>query len=171
MPLCCAEGILGIFHAKPLILEFSTHTASGEGAQQCPDSVWGQADPVPASSVFPVFSYAVDAMHELGHLKPYRSINGGLLVAMGGTRYFSSTKVHCSQCSITEQSNGTITYSHTVVTPVIVASGNPRVLPLEPEFITPQDGHKKQDCENAAAKTLARPIRCTLPLPEHHDPG
>jgi len=26
------------------------------------------------------------------------------------------------------------------------------VLPLEPEFIVPQDGHKKQDCENAAAK-------------------
>ena len=53
--------------------------------------------------------------------------------------------------------NGSITYSHSVVTPVIVAPGNPRVLPLEPEFVTPQDGHKKQDCENAAAKRwLAR---------------
>ena len=23
---------------------------------------------------------------------------------------------------------------------------------MEPEFLTPQDGHEKQDCENAAAK-------------------
>ena len=29
---------------------------------------------------------------------------------------------------------------------------NNTVIPLEPEFITPQDGHAKQDCENAAAK-------------------
>jgi hypothetical protein len=26
------------------------------------------------------------------------------------------------------------------------------VIPLEPAFVTPQDGHEKQDCENAAAK-------------------
>jgi hypothetical protein len=33
-----------------------------------------------------------------------------------------------------------------------MAPGNPRVLPLEPVFITPQGGHEKQDCGNAAAK-------------------
>ncbi len=104
-------------------------------------------DPVPPAMVFPVFSYAVDALHELGHLEPYRSINGDLLMAMDGTEYFSSSKIHCKNCSVTEHKNGSITYSHTVVTPVIVAPGNPRVIPLEPEFVTPQDGHKKQDCE------------------------
>jgi len=109
-------------------------------------------DPVPPATVFPLFSYAVDALNELGHLQPYRSINGNLLVAMDGTQYFSSSKIHCDQCSVTQHKNGTVTYSHTVVTPVIVAPGNPRVIPLEPEFITPQDGHEKQDCENAAAK-------------------
>jgi len=58
---------------------------------------------------------------------------------------------------VTEHSNGSITYSHSVVTPVIVAPGNPRVFPLEPECIVPQDGPEKQDCENAAAKRwLAR---------------
>ena len=85
-------------------------------------------------------------------LEPYRCIGGDLLVAMDGTQYFSSTKIHCPQCSVTEHANGSVTYSHSVVTPVIVAPGNPRVLPLEPEFIVPQDGHKKQDCETAAAK-------------------
>jgi hypothetical protein len=109
-------------------------------------------DPVPARTMFPVFSQAVDTLHELGHLEPYRSINEDLLIAMDGTQYFSSSKIHCENCSVKNHRNGTVTYYHTVVTPVIVASGNPRVIPLEPEFITPQDGHKKQDCENAAAK-------------------
>ena len=109
-------------------------------------------DPVAPDTVFPVFSSAVDALHESGHLEPYRSINGNLLLAMDGTRYFSSSKIHCKNCNVTEHDNGTVTYSHTVVTPVIVAPGNPRVIPLEPAFVTPQDGHEKQDCENAAAK-------------------
>jgi len=109
-------------------------------------------DPVPPGAVFPVFAAVVDALHDGGHLQAYRSINGDLLVAMDGTQYFSSAKIHCPQCSVTEHSNGTTIYSHSVVTPVIVAPGNPRVIPLEPEFITPQDGHEKQDCENAAAK-------------------
>ena len=30
--------------------------------------------------------------------------------------------------------------------------GSSRVIPLAPEFIRPQDGNEKQDCENAAAK-------------------
>ena len=43
-------------------------------------------------------------------------------------------------------------YFHTVVTPVLVCPGRSQVIPLVPEFIVPQDGHEKQDCENAAAK-------------------
>ena len=109
-------------------------------------------DPVPPSAVLPVFAAVVETLHAGGQLEAYRSINGDLLMAMDGTQYFSSDKIHCDQCSVTKHKNGNITYSHSVVTPVIVASGNPRVIPLEPEFITPQDGHEKQDCENAAAK-------------------
>ena len=108
-------------------------------------------DPVSPKTVFPIFSYTVKALHEVGLLDAYRSFNGDLLVPMDGTEYFSSKKIHCDNCSTTEH-NGVVTYSHTVVTPVIVAPGNPHVIPLEPEFIIPQDGHEKQDCENAAAK-------------------
>lgn len=108
-------------------------------------------DPVSPKNVFPVFSYVVNALHESGQLDSYRSYNGDLLMPMDGTQYFSSKSIHCDQCNNTTH-NGTVTYSHTVVTPVIVAPGNPNVIPLEPEFIIPQDGHEKQDCENAAAK-------------------
>jgi hypothetical protein len=93
-------------------------------------------DPVPPETTFAVFSYTLDALHELGHLEPYRSSNGDLLVAMDGTQYFSSSTIHCDQCNVTHHKNGTVTYSHTVVTPVIVAPGNPRVIPLEPAFVT-----------------------------------
>lgn len=44
--------------------------------------------------------------------------------------------------------------SATLVAPgqTLVAPGHTTVIPLEPEFITPQDGHDKQDCEIAAAR-------------------
>ena len=43
-------------------------------------------------------------------------------------------------------------YFHTMLAASMVAPGHDKVIPLEPEFIVPQDGADKQDCENAAAK-------------------
>ena len=34
----------------------------------------------------------------------------------------------------------------------LVAPRHDKVIPLEPEFLVPQDGAEKQDCENMAAK-------------------
>ena len=48
--------------------------------------------------------------------------------------------------------NGQVLYTHYAIFPVLVKAGESRVLVLEPEFITPQDGHEKQDCERAAIK-------------------
>ncbi len=162
-----ADAALGAFSVfftqSPSFLDFQRHLQVAKGCnnalslfgiKQIPtdNQTRNLLDPVPPGTVLPVFAAAVQALHAGGQLETYRSINANLLVAMDGTQYFSSTKIHCDQCRVTEHSNGTITYSHSVVTPVIVAPGNARVIPLEPEFITPQDGHKKQDCENAAAK-------------------
>lgn len=41
-----------------------------------------------------------------------------------------------------------------MVTPTIVCPGNNKVIALSPEFITPQDGSEKQDCELNASKRL-----------------
>ena len=35
---------------------------------------------------------------------------------------------------------------------VLCGAGQAQVVCLEPEFITPQDGHEKQDCEQQAIK-------------------
>ena len=72
------------------------------------------------------------------------------LIALDGTEYFSSKKIHCENCSQRQLKNGRTNYYHSVITPVIVQSGNEYVLSLEPEFIVPQDGQEKQDCALAA---------------------
>ncbi|WP_200283802.1 hypothetical protein [Rhabdochromatium marinum] len=48
--------------------------------------------------------------------------------------------------------DGNLLYRHIAFTPVIVAPGQSRVVPLAPEFVQPQDGADKQDCELNAAK-------------------
>lgn len=79
-------------------------------------------------------------------------LGGTTLVALDGTEYFNSQKVHCACCSSKTLKNGKIHYSHSVVTPVIVSPHQDAVIPLPPEFIRPQDGADKQDYELAASK-------------------
>jgi hypothetical protein len=109
-------------------------------------------DAVPASHIFPVFNYVIDGLEDTGHLNAFRSYNDNLLCALDATQFFSSKTIHCQNCSIKEHKDGSQTYSHSAITPVFVTPGNKKVISLTPEFITPQDGHRKQDCENAAAK-------------------
>ena len=85
-------------------------------------------------------------------LEPWRRLDGELLIALDGTQYHRSQAIHCEHCAKTEHRNGEVSYSHTVVTPVVVAPGRAQVMALAPEFVVPQDGHEKQDCETAAAK-------------------
>ncbi len=109
-------------------------------------------DPVPPSELSPMYQAILTALNSGGHLEAYRSTRHDLLVALDGTQYFSSNRLHCEQCNTQQHDNGHITYSHTAITPIILAPSHPEVIALEPEFITPQDGHEKQDCENTAAK-------------------
>jgi hypothetical protein len=86
-----------------------------------------------------------------GYLDGYRHVAGTLLLSFDGTRFFSSEKIHCDQCTVYHYENGTA-YAHMVLAAVVSAPGQPHVLALEPEFVTPQDGHDKQDCEQQAIK-------------------
>ena len=109
-------------------------------------------DDVPQDQFLPIYTQIIEHLYQFGSLDRFRAINGDILVAMDGTQYFSSSKIHCANCNTKHYKNGSTNYSHSVVTPVIVAPNSSTVLPMEPEFITPQDGQTKQDCENAAAK-------------------
>ena len=67
-----------------------------------------------------------------------------------------SGKIHCMNCSQKHHQNGEITYSQCVITPVVVHPDIKKAIALPPEFIIPQDGHKKQDCEIAASKRFLK---------------
>jgi hypothetical protein len=109
-------------------------------------------DPVEPSGFFPMFRTALTALDERGGLISFRRLGGRVLIALDGTEYFKSQKLSCPNCQTRKRNNGQEEQYHSMLCATIVAPGHTRVLPLEPEFITPQDGHKKQDCENAAVK-------------------
>ena len=109
-------------------------------------------DGVAAVGLFEVFFQVYAALMRGGHLQPYQQWNCCLLVALDGTEYFKSQKIHCECCSSRTHKNGSITYFHPAILPVIVAPTQTQVIALAPEFVTLQDGHEKQDCEVAAAK-------------------
>lgn len=103
----------------------------------CNNHVRDLMDEVTPSYVTPVFKYAFDGLVQSGYLNCFRSYNNNLLFAFDGTQYFSSKKINCEKCNHKQHKNGTVTYSHSLVTPVIVAPGNNQVIALQPEFITP----------------------------------
>ena len=108
-------------------------------------------DPLAAEGMGGCFWRIVEMVEEAGYLEPFRVWEGQILVSLDGTQYFASGKVHCPNCTVRER-EGRVSYSHTVLTAVVVATGQGQVLCLEPEYITPQDGQEKQDCEQQAAK-------------------
>ena len=66
--------------------------------------------------------------------------------------FFSSEKISCPQCLRRTDRAGVEHFYHSAVTPVFVKPETAQVLPLLPEFIVPQDGQEKQDCERNASK-------------------
>ncbi len=122
-------------------------------------------DAVPPDQLFPMFMTITQALLTAGAIASFHVLDDTVLIALDGTQYFSSQRISCPNCSQKTAATGTVTYSHSVITPVIVAPGKSEVLVLEPEFITPQDGHAKQDCEQEAAKRWVRRQAPTLPFP------
>jgi hypothetical protein len=96
-----------------------------------------------------------------GHcLAPFADYKGTYLITFDGVVFHSSEKIHCENCTHRQDRNDTTHYYHGALIPVMVKPDSPHVLSLPPEFIVPQDGHEKQDCERAAAKRW---------LAQHHD--
>lgn len=133
----------------------------------CDNHIRDLMDEVPPELLFPAFSYILNALNQSAQLESFRCYNSNLLCALDATDYFSSKKIHCENCTVQNHQNGTKTFSHKAITPVLVCPGNNKVISLPPEFITPQDGNNKQDCENAAAKRWLNqfaPVYKTLKL-------
>ncbi len=159
-----ALSALGVFFTQsPSFLSYQrtmTDTKGRSNAQSlfgvhqipCDNQIRTLLDGVEPQYVFPVFKEILFLLDEAGCLSEMRAFDDTLLVAMDGVEYFSSHTIACPYCSTQRAKDGTVRYFHATVTPVIVSPGRSTVLPLAPEFIVPQDGQDKQDCEIAAAK-------------------
>lgn len=109
-------------------------------------------DPINPSLLIPVYNNAYSYLKEKQIINSYLSFNDNLLIPLDGTWFFSSNRISCDKCLHINHKDGTVTHYHSAITPVIVKPGNNKVISLPPEFIIPQDGKTKQDCENQAAK-------------------
>lgn len=130
------------------------------GVQRIPSDnhIRQMLDPVEASELFGLFDDLHQAFDDAGLLEAMRAVKNTRLIALDATWYFSSQteNICCENCSCLRHADGRITHYHSAITPVILSPGHSQVVPLRPEFIRPQDGQEKQDCEiNAAKRWLA----------------
>lgn len=114
-------------------------------------------DGAPTDHFDEAFARIVRDLDASGGLKSMRRLGGRVLIALDGSEHFCSRKINCPHCSTRKRSDGGTEYFHSFVGATLVAPGHATVLPLPPEFVRPQDGAKKQDCEpNAARRWLSR---------------
>ena len=114
-------------------------------------------DGAPPDHFDALFAEIVRDLNASGGLAALRRLGGRVLIALDGSEHFCSRKISCPHCSTRKRSDGEIEYFHSFVGATLVAPGHATVLPLPPEFVRPQDGAKKQDCEpNAARRWLSR---------------
>jgi hypothetical protein len=159
-----ALGAFGIFFTQsPSFLDYqrtlqqnrgqnNAHTLLGVEQIPCDNQIRKLLDPIAPNALDPVFVEVFERLEQHRMLVPFRTLGDQLLVALDGTNYFASQGIHCHNCLTRQLSNGQTLYYHAAITPVIVCPGQSQVIALPPEYIMPQDGHAKQDCERAAGK-------------------
>ena len=151
------------FTQSPSFLAFQRRLEAGHGRSNCQtlfgieripsdNHIRAMLDPVAPDHLFAVFGEAVAALERSGGIEAFRRLGSHVLIALDGTEYYRSTKIHCPQCSTRTRKGQPTEYFHTLLCATIVAPGHAQVVPLEPEFIRPQDGHDKQDCESRAVR-------------------
>jgi hypothetical protein len=108
-------------------------------------------DPVDPAGLRTPFWEIYAQLEAAGHLDGYSGVGGTRLISLDGSQYFSSEKVKCPNCRVTMREEAPH-YAHGVLLAVVSAPEQEAVICLAPEFIRPQDGHEKQDCEQQAIK-------------------
>lgn len=117
-------------------------------------------DPVEPRQLRPVFNDVFRQLQRGKALEPFVFYQGGYLLSLDGTGYFSSSSIHCNSClEKVHAQTGEITYQHQMLGAVLLHPKQRAVIPLAPEPIEKQDGSEKNDCERNAAKRLLRQIR------------
>lgn len=120
-------------------------------------------DLLPTDQLNRIFDDFLFHLQRAKQLDQYQLINGKYLIAIDGSEYFSSNKIHCPGCLRKKSGNSKIRYHHQILQAVVVHPGMRQVLPLAPEPIRNTDGATKQDCEINAGKRMVGNIRKVHP--------
>lgn len=116
-----------------------------------PNQIRNMLDDVSPDHFHDLYDQGLDVLNSGGGLSPFKVLGDSYLIALDGTQYHHSSSVHCPNCTVKKRGDK-VMYSHSMVCAAIVSPNVKAAIPLVPEFIVPQDGHSKQDCENAAIK-------------------
>ena len=147
------------FMGNPSFLAHQRRLEEGHGRSNC-QTLFGMSaiptdvyirlmlDGAATASFDPLFFKTIETA---GVLAPFQRLGARLPIALDGTEHFCSRKIHCPRCLRRKRSHGGTEYFHSFLGATIVAPGHQQVLPLPPEFIVPQDGAEKQDCERNPA--------------------
>src|ERR1700735_947826 len=103
-----------------------------------------EADP---ALLQPCFERMEALLSEPPMRQAFGRLGGRTLIALDGTEFFCSQKLGCPHCLTRKRANGKTESYHSMLSATVVTPGHSKVVPLAPEFIAPQDGAEKQDCE------------------------
>ena len=149
------------FMQSPSFLAHQRRMREGHGRSNCA-SLFGlekipgdnhmraMLDPAAPALLDPVFAEVLTELERSGGPAGFRRLGEHVLIALDGSEYFCSGQF--PQCSTRRRSNGKVECYHAMLGATLVAPGHNHVVPLAPEFIVPQDGSDKQDCESRAAR-------------------
>jgi hypothetical protein len=152
----------GVFALKaPSLLAFDDERKDNEpnlkalfGIQHVPSDTQMRTilDEVDPQELRPAYTDVFRQLQRGKALEPFVFFQGHYLLALDGTSYFSSEKIHCSSCLEKKSRNGKLSYSHQMLGAALVHPDRKEVIPVCPEPIIKQDGDTKNDCERNASR-------------------
>lgn len=163
------KAAFAMFSLKaPSLLDFKNQTGPEQSnlhsiyrikeAIPCDNQMRSILDPLDPAPVRQALASVFRHLCRAGLLTRYRYWQQYVIVSMDGVEHFSSTKVHCPNCTTRTNRAGEVSYHHGGLAAVMVHPAHREVFPLDFEPIVRQDGERKNDCERNAAKRLCRTL-------------
>ncbi len=133
------------------------HTIYGIGNIPCDTTMREILDEISSQEIRRAFKDVFRQLQRGKALEPFVYMDGYYLLALDGTGYFSSEKLHSESCLGKKSSKtGKITYHLQMLGGAIIHPDFKEVIPLAPEIISKQDGETKNDCERNASKRFCQ---------------
>ena len=124
------------FMQSPSFLAHQRRLEEGQGRSNCQtlfgldripsdNHVRALLDPVNPDHFHPVFAEMVAELERSGGLNDFRQLGDHVLIALDGTEYHVSGKVHCQHCSTRKRGKDKTEHFHAMVSATIVALREP----------------------------------------------